>query len=53
MSEYDANMRLAAAKSDEFFISRSTHIIFNNGTKKEFEIEANNVILNIINNKGE
>ena len=53
MSEDDANLRLSAAKSDEFFISRSTHIIFNNGSKKEFEIEANNVILNIINNKGE
>lgn len=53
MSEDDANMRLAASKSDEFFISRSTHIIFNNGSKKEFENEANSVILNIINNKGE
>ena len=53
MTEQAADMRLSAAKSDDFFISRSTHIIFNNGTKKEFENEANSVILNIINNKGE
>ena len=53
ISLQEANLRLAAAKSDDFFISRSTHIIFNNGTKKEFEIESKNVILNIKNNKGE
>lgn len=54
MTEQEANMRLAAAKSDEFFISQSTHVIFNNGAKKEFEIQAKDVILNIVNNnKGE
>lgn len=54
MSEEAANMRLAAAKSDEFFISRSTHVIFNGGDLAEFKEQANDLIINIMNkHKGE
>ncbi len=54
MTESSADIRLSAAKSDEFFISRSTHIIFNNGSIEEFQREALFIINNILNNfKGE
>lgn len=51
LTEEEANARLSAAKSDEFFISRSTYIIFNNKSVEDFKTEAESVILSIINNK--
>ncbi len=49
LSEEAALLRLSAAKSDEFFISRSSHIIFNNGSIEHFKTEAESVILSIMN----
>ena len=50
LSDAEAELRLARAKSDEFFISCSSHIIFNNKSAEDFKTEAESVILSIINN---
>lgn len=53
ITDAEAEERLSAAKPDEFFISRSTHVIFNNGDKDAFAEEAKNVIMSILENRKE
>ena len=40
LSESEASVRLSAAKTDEFFVSRCDYIIYNNGSEADLYAEA-------------
>ncbi len=46
-----AKVRLSAQKSDEFFLSRADHVIYNNGSGEEFKKKAKLLLSNITEEK--
>ena len=47
-----ADARLASQKNDDFFISRSDHVIYNNGSKSELEKKLADLLLRINKESG-
>ncbi len=48
LSEADAETRLKASKPDEFYLKRTSHIIYNSGDLKSFEAEISKAIGEIL-----
>ena len=51
LSEKDADVRLSAAKSDEFFTSRADYVIYNNGDEHEFYEKSKELLIQITEEK--
>ncbi len=51
LSEEAAELRLSAAKSDEFYINRADCVIYNNSNEKEYKAEFAKVLKNITEGK--
>ncbi len=51
LSETDAEVRLGAAKPDEFFIKHASVVLYNNETAQKFQTECNVLLSSFINFK--
>ncbi len=51
LSEKDAEVRLSAAASDEFFTTRADIVLHNNTTHAQFELECEKVLKAFLNDK--
>ena len=51
LSEKEADVRLSAAKSDEFFTSRADYAVYNNGDEHEFYEKSKELLIQITEEK--